>query len=498
MRNYKPLIILFICSLTTLSCFEDNDDNLVTSSEINDFIWKGMNTFYLYKENIPNLSNDRFTTNEAYASYLNTYSTPEDLFESLIHQRETVDKYSWIVNDYLALEQYLGGCAIINGMEYSLFKAPDSPSNIFGVVRMVIAGSDAENKGLKRGDIFYEINGTQLFYNSETDHNLNSLNTDTYTLTLGSYNTNGTEETTDDTINPKNESITLNKLELCKNPIFKTKIFNIGNKKVGYLMYNGFTAKYNSELNNVFANFKTNNVQDLVLDLRYNPGGSVNSAILLASMITGQLTGDIFSKEEWNAQFQTAFEKENPELLINRFVDNDNGTKLNSLNLSKVYILATKFSASASELVINSLDPHINVIHIGENTAGKYQASTTLYDSDDFGKQGANPNHTYAMQPLIFKSLNSVGNTDYYNGLTPDINLNENHLNLGVLGDENETLLAAALDAIKNGTGKTSLIKPDHFIELQKISHFETTNTGMYIENKIPAHLIKTKLFEQN
>ena len=143
-------------------------------------------------------------------------------------------------------------------------------------------------------------------------------------------------------------------------------------------MYNGFTANFDDQLNDAFALFKSNNVQHLILDLRYNPGGSVNSAKLLSSMITGQFNGEIFSTEQWNIDNQSRFENSNPESLINRFTDKDDNTPLNSLNLQTVYIIALETSASASELVINCLDPYINVIHIGENTAGKYQASTTL------------------------------------------------------------------------------------------------------------------------
>ena len=77
--------------------------------------------------------------------------------------------------------------------------------------------------------------------------------------------------------------------------------------------------------------------------------------------------------------------------MVNRFVENNS-----SLNLNRVYIIATQSSASASELVINCLDPYIDVIHIGTNTYGKYQASVTLYDAEDFSLEDANPNHTYA------------------------------------------------------------------------------------------------------
>lgn len=488
MKISKALIFLISLSFLTTSCFEDNDDNVTTKNEINDFVWKGMNLFYLYKENVPNLANDRFSSNDQYANYLNDYSTPEDLFESLIFQRQTVDKYSWIVDDYIALEQYFSGISTSNGMEFQLFLQPNSTSQIFGIVRLVLPNSDAENKGVKRGDMFSTINGTAL-----TTSNYNSLlSADSYAINNATYNDNGTTDTSDDFVVSGTASITLNKLEYSENPIYKTEILNVAGKNIGYLMYNGFTANYDSQLNDVFADFKANNVQDLILDLRYNPGGSVNSAILLSSMVTGQFNGDVFSTEQWNSEFQAAFENENPELLINRFTNNDDGTALNSLNLSKVYVLATASSASASELVINSLDPYINVVHIGDYTEGKYQASTTLYDSDNYGRDGANPNHTYAMQPLIFKSLNKVGNTDYFNGLKPDIELKESYLNLGVLGDVNETLLAAALADIEN-TGKTASIKTktSPYLNLIKDSNsFIPFNDDMHIDKKLPHDII--------
>jgi carboxyl-terminal processing protease len=495
MKTIKALVLLCVVSFLTTSCFKDNDDNQISANEINDFVWKGMNTFYLYKENIPNLANNRFSSDTEYSAYLNNYSTPEDLFETLIYERETEDKYSWIVDDYIELEQYFSGISTSNGMDFQLFIEPNSTTKVIGIVRLVLANSDAEGKGLKRGDVFNAIDGTPI----NTNNYSSLLSQSSYTLSLATYNDNGTPETTDDIVTSSNQSISLTKLQYSENPIYKTKIINVNGQNIGYLMYNGFTANYDAQLNTVFGDFKANNVQHLVLDLRYNPGGSVNSAILLSSMITGQFNDEIFSTEKWNNEFQNYFETENPESLINRFTNNNKGTALNSLNLSKVYILATKSSASASELVINSLDPYIDVIHIGENTTGKYQASTTLYDSGNFGREGANPNHTYAMQPLIFKSLNKVGNTDYFNGLPPDIQLSESYLNLGVIGDENETLLAAALAAISNATGKLADIKSKSrpFLKSFKNSNsFKPLKDEMYLDKELPSDFLRRNLNE--
>jgi len=485
-------LVIMLLGLTT-SCFnDDRDDNLILASEINDFVWKGMNAVYLYKDNIPDLANDRFSSNQEYANYLNSFSTPEDLFESVIYQRQTVDKYSWIVDDYIALEQLFSGIVTSNGMEFGLRLVPGSSTDVFGYIRYILPNTSAESQGLQRGDVFDGIDGTSL-----TVSNFSSLlSADTYSINLATYNNNGTPDTSDDTVIPGTESVSLTKMAYTKNPVFKTEIIDVGGENVGYLMYNGFTADFDSQLNTAFGNFLSNNIQHLVLDLRYNPGGSVNTSILLSSMITGQFTGKIYSTEQWNSELQAAFFEDNPEFLINRFTNNDDGTSLNSLNLSKVYILTTGSSASASELVINSLDPYINVVQIGTTTTGKYQASITLYDSDNFGKEDANPNHTYAMQPLVLKSLNVVGNTDYDDGLFPDITLAEDFGNLGILSNVNEPLFAAAIADIL-GSGRISYPILQEVKLIGDSNDFTPFTKDMFIDKKLPKEVIERLKFNQ-
>ena len=126
MKNYKSLILLIVICLLSTSCFKDSDDTQISTNSINDFVWKGMNLFYLYKNNVPTLANDAFNSDEAYANYLNGFSSPEDLFESLIYQRETVDRFSWIVDDYIALEQQFDGITTSNGMEFGLLLSSHS------------------------------------------------------------------------------------------------------------------------------------------------------------------------------------------------------------------------------------------------------------------------------------------------------------------------------------------------------------------------------------
>ena len=316
-------------------------------------------------------------------------------------------------------------------MEFGLVFFPGSSTNVFGFVRYVLPDSDASTKGVERGMIFNTVDGQQI-----TASNFRTLlKPDSYSIGLATFDGQN--------ITPTGESISLIKTQITENPVFIAKTLNIQNQKIGYLMYNAFTADFDSQLNAAFGQFKSNNLNELILDLRYNGGGSVATAIDLSSMITGQFNGQLFNREEWNADRQEQFGEDN-------FFNNTirTGEAINSLNLTKVYIITTKSSASASELVINGLNPYINVIQVGDVTTGKFQASILLYDAENFSRANANPNHKYAMLPLVLKTVNSVGFTDFINGLDPDIFLKEDFSNLGVLGDVNEPLLARTLEAI--------------------------------------------------
>jgi len=447
MKKIKYLYLILIAFFITTSCFDDNDDVIypATNTEIGSFIWKAMNGYYLYQENVADLADDKFGTQNDLNTYVDTFSNPENLFENLIYDRPFTDKFSWIVADYEALEAAFAGITKKNGMNFGFFKDPNSAINkAYGYVRYVTPNTDASNKGVTRGLIFNTIDGIEITYNPTTNQIdapiLNSLRQDSYSI--GTANYNGT------TVTPTGTNINLVKSVISENPILLSEILNINNTKIGYLLYNQFIGDYDDALNAVFADFKANGVTELVLDLRYNSGGSVHSAITLSSLVTGQFSNQVFSTEQWNGKLQNYFQNNAPERLINNFVTTTrNGQPLNSLNLSRVYIITTKKSASASELVINGLNPYINVVQIGGTTTGKFQASVTLYDSADFTKNNVNLGHKYALQPLVLKSLNSVGFTDYFNGFTPSTNflLAEDYSNLDVLGNQTEPLLALAI-----------------------------------------------------
>jgi C-terminal processing protease CtpA/Prc len=447
---YKRIFLLIIPFLFLQSC-QDNDDHLQepTTLDANRFIWKAMNQLYLWQANVPDLADNRFATNTDFEIYLNQYSDPTNLFQNLLYNppatgrasADVVDQFSWIVDDYLTLEQQLSGTTKNSGVEYGLSLVSSGSNQVIGYVRYIIPNSDAASKDIKRGEVFYAVNGTSL-----TLSNYRSLlgSSDVnYTLNFAdlTYDTNNNP-----VITPNGKNLALTKTNLAENPILIKKVITNGAHKIGYLMYNGFYPSYDLELNDAFAYFKSEAITDLVVDLRYNGGGSVLSSTRLASMITGQFTGQIFNELAYNEKKSFL----NQKYLFTSTIDK---TTINSLNLSNVYVLTTKNTASASELIINGLDPYINVIQIGDNTYGKNVASVTLYDSPTFTKTNVNPSHRYAMQLIVARSRNSVGFNAYLDGLVPDYKLTERIKTLGVLGDPSEPLLSTAIGKI-TGTAK--------------------------------------------
>lgn len=476
-NKFKIILLLF---LAFTSCEKQEDNYVPENLQVNNFIWKGLNLYYLWQTDEPDLADNRFGNQTELNNFLTGYSNPNDLFQHLLNkpisqfpEGEAVDRFSVLFSDYSKLEGILSGTTLNDGMDFGLKYKNSNSNEIFGWVRYVLPNSDAATKNVQRGIIFNGINGTTL-----TDVNYRDLlNLDTYTINLANYD-NGN-------ITPNGQSITLTKSVLSENPVYLTTVIESGSHKIGYLMYNGFYSQYESQLNAAFGQLKSQGVTDLVLDLRYNSGGSIATAGRLASMITGQYTGQIFGKEQWNAKAQAYYNQTNPSELIDLFPSTiGNGQPINSLNLNKVYVLTSKSTASASELVINGLEPYINVVQIGDVTVGKNVGSITLYDSPTFTKSDINTKHKYAMQPLVLKITNKNNFGDYINGLQPDESITENYGNLGVLGEITEPLLNAAITKITTG-GRINQPQHKEFKDFKNSKSLNEIGTDMYLE-KVP------------
>ena len=421
MRKIIPYILLLFF---TISC-KDKDDNISSRQydfEIEDFIWEGLNTYYYWQNSISDLADNRFDSQKSYASFLSRFNANHDLlFESLLSEN---DRFSWIMSDYTALENQLRRVYKTSGMMIGLARIGES-NDLFAYVRYVLPGSDAAAKNIERGDLFLSVNNEQLTIDNYRD--LLSSDVELFSIQLA--------QISDQTVSPTGISVDLVKSEIQENPIKITKLIELNNTKIGYLMYNGFVADFDNELENTLAQFQTQGVNQLIVDLRYNRGGRTSSSIKLASMITGQFSGEVFAQTQHNDKLSSYNED---------YLFEANAVQL---KMDRLYVISSSETASASELLINGLSPYIDVILIGDDTTGKNVGSYSIYDWID-NEGNVNPRHTWAMQPITLKIANSEGFADFESGLQADYILQEDIANLGTLGEIDEPLLEKTLEVM--------------------------------------------------
>ena len=425
---------------------------------VHQFIWESLNELYLWQAEVDDLSdNIKPVGSSAYNQLISTNQEPEAFFESLKHPD---DRHSRITSNFEDLENSIKGIDASNGVEFILF--PSGTGNgVLGVVTHILKNSDAFSKDIKRGDVFMGVNGELLsfsnfyglLYGDQISYTLNMANKVGSGFSLNGKNIDLTKEDNFQT-----------------NPIQVNKVIQMGGKKIAYLMYTQFSQGFDQELNSVFSEFKSEGVDELILDLRYNRGGLTKTALYLSGMITGQFTGQIFSQKIWNKKVTDYYESiDSTDWMKDLFVSEmDDKTVINSLNLNRVYIITSSNSASASEMLINGLSPFINVIQLGEATYGKNVGGlAVVYDYIDNTNRTINPDHSYAISPITFRVANSEGFSDYANGLKPSdgFELTEDVLNMGVLGDSNEPLLALALNDIIGNSARLPIITPKYPIE---------------------------------
>lgn len=418
------------------------------TSVVNRFIHDGLQLYYLWMDSIPRLTAQKYTIKDTLNALLNSYNDPQKFFTSLLYKYQAVDKWSFMVADPNVISNWIQGISETMGFDFMLVRI-GSTDNIFGFVRYIYKGGPADLAGMKRGDLFMQVNGTQL---TVSNYQTLLLTNKVYTLSFATI-------TGDNVVGHKialnGKSITMTAITMQENPILLDTVLTVNNSKVGYLVYNGFNAAFDLQLNLVFQRFKTAGVGNLILDLRYNGGGSVQTAIYLASMIYSTSTSKIFIKNRYNSAIQQYFTSTQGANYFNDyFTDNIAATTTTaktpivSLNLSKLYVITSDNTASASELLINGLKPYMNVVQVGDTTVGKYVASTTIQEADVYTTPNAKDK--YAMQPIIMKYFNSAGVSDFVKGLIPDpANIvDEDYTNLIAFGDPNETILKGVINLI--------------------------------------------------
>jgi carboxyl-terminal processing protease len=432
-----PLLFTLVLAVWLAGCNDDDvspDTNSTLDSTtaadypaINAWLYEIMGDAYFWYQNMPSQSS------------LSTSVSPDDFFEKLIYQRQTVDRFSMVTDNIDALQNEFNGISKIFGISYSLSYIDDGRANIGIFLNYVVKGSPAQAAGLVRGDILLKVNGTQL-----TASNYATLlsGSETATFTLGTVS--GT------TISAIDKTVTITKAEVSEDPVaFSTVISKAAyGKVIGYVVYTQFVPgtaadekKYDNELRQVFANFKSQGVNELVVDLRFNSGGYISSAETLASLIGKNISSSkIFYKEQWNDKYMQYWQKNLSANALN-YPFLDEASNIGG-NLNRVFVLTSNATASASELVINGLKPYMDVVTIGENTAGKNLFGQLIGDDQERWKWGA-----YVM---LGQTANANGASDYgtINGMTPTYQVADSTIPYLPFGDENETLLRKALDVM--------------------------------------------------
>jgi C-terminal processing protease CtpA/Prc len=197
--------------------------------------------------------------------------------------------------------------------------------------------------------------------------------------------------------------------------------------RTGYLVFDEFITPSSNELKTAFAFFKANNVKDLILDLRYNSGGVLNVATELSSYIASKAVTDVLVKSTFN-------DKKTSENETTYFT-----SVASPLNLTRLVVITSRETASASEVVINGLKPYINVVTLGDTTNGKPTGMNVWTYSTRF-----------VFAPITFKLVNSANFGDFYNGFAPAKYVSDDITH--DFGDRNEYCLKEAIHYMETGS----------------------------------------------
>ena len=304
-------------------------------------------------------------------------------------------------------------------------------------VEYVYKKSPSGTAGIQRGWYISKINNTAIGIDNASIAILNDVffgttsNSATFTFTK----TDGSAV-----------DLNLAKGSYTANSVLYTDVITDGAKKTGYLVFNQFFGTTSqTELTTAFTDFAAKGINELVVDLRYNHGGSTDTQDALANLIApSSATGKtmytyIFNDSLTAGKFPLLKRKAGFANVSFQAAQNTvNYQKAGSVSLSRVLFVVTSETASASELLINNLRPYMDVKLVGDTTYGK---PVGFFPISVFN---------YAMYPISFKTVNSAGSAEYYDGFAPD-KLTPDGVNKS-WGDINEPSLAAALHYISNGS----------------------------------------------
>lgn len=421
------MAMLLGLNLSMSGCGEDRWAAYATQTATDRWIDDTMRVWYYWAKEMPESKN------------LNYFQAPATFFKSLLYSS---DKFSSIDSlNVTTSNRSIGSTNYSYGMEYSVTKVNDTA--YYAHVLYTVVDSPAEEAGLQRGDWVMSFNGVPL-----TKQNYTALlGGSAAEIVVGRYDAEQKQVVAVDD-NPRHLS---EARSIDDNPVYCVKVFDVNATRVGYLAYNHFTpgaaysataqgsaTNYDDDIRQASTQLAAAGIDELVLDLRYNNGGYVSCAQLLATLLApASALGQPMATLEYNAHFQPV------EILL----DASRIGQGTNLDLKRLFVLTTGETASASEMVMNCLKPYMDVVQIGTTTVGKNMGARSF----------DNVEQMVSITPMICKIYNALGESDYDKGFSPTntaliVDENKFLANFFPLGTPDEALLSTALSYIAGET----------------------------------------------
>ncbi len=443
----KPLLQFLLFSFTFLSisftgCKKNKDYEV--ESNVLDSAYLKTKDIYLWTERLPSVSSFK------------PRNSP-DIYDVVARVRsyQPLDKWSFAETKEETQQSQQGSSTDFGFMVKFV---PGSNTEIR--VSYVYANSSAGLKGVKRSWRVNKINGKII--NRSIAADIDYINDiffgDPESAQFEFIKPDGTVEV-----------FSLQKTTYTLNTVLYSNVYLRGDRKIGYVVFNEFSEAISvAELVNTISDFQNQGVNEVIVDLRYNRGGFVSTQDTLANMLAPKSVGRgqkvmytyVFNKKytSWNESFKFY--------------------KVGNLDLTRIVFIVSPSSASASELLINNLSPVMNVKLIGETrTYGKPVGFFPI------------PVFQYNIFPVSFKTVNSVGNADFYGGFPVDKNVADDLIH--DFGDQQEANLKEALYYFTNNS--FSAIAPDKIssVSASEIQHVSELNSG--IADHLPSVTIENR-----
>ncbi len=263
-------------------------------------------------------------------------------------QGNDIDRWTELMEDCSSFVSSVSGNGRTYGFDFVLYR---QDNYVIPQVTFTYEDSPARNAGLQRGDVILALDGERLTLDNYAEVLTEKIYDHPSSLSLDMAD---------------GRKVNMLSVQMYSNPVNEVKILQAGDKKLGYLHFANFTEEAVHALKDAFARFKENGIEELVLDLRYNTGGYVSTAIALASMIAPreQVSAQaIFNQSVYNRNLAEFMSDE--ERFKEEYLDVNPGIR-------HLWVIVTGHSASASESLICGLLPYMDVTLVGTQTYGKF------------------------------------------------------------------------------------------------------------------------------